>query len=95
MPDGSWLGDLRGVRDRKSEPMPIRVIDYTIDDGRASSAHSEGYRLFTTLLDPAEVSATDLAAAYHQRWEVGLSAFLCKDLTLSDGVRPGRVGQGT
>jgi IS4 transposase len=50
--------------------MPIRVIDYTIDDGRASSAHPEGYRLFTTLLDPAEVSATDLAAAYHQRWEV-------------------------
>ena len=47
--------------------MLVRVIDYTIDDGRANP---ETYRVFTTLLDPEEVSATELAAAYHQRWEV-------------------------
>ena len=41
--------------------MLVRVIDYTIDDGRQNAT---GYRLFTTLLDPAEVPTVDLAAAY-------------------------------
>ena len=67
LPDGSWLAHLRAAKDRRSEPMLVRVIDYTIDDGRANP---ETYRVFTTLLDPEEVSATELAAAYHQRWEV-------------------------
>ncbi|MGH8837664.1 MAG: transposase [Jiangellaceae bacterium] len=31
------------------------------------------YRLFTTLLDAAEVTAVDLAAAYAQRWEIELA----------------------
>jgi len=70
LPDGSWLAHLRKSTDRKSEPMLVRVVDYTIDDGRANP---ESYRLFTTLLDPDEVSATDLAAAYHERWEVELT----------------------
>jgi hypothetical protein len=66
--DGSWLAHLKKSTDRTtSPPMPVRVVDYTIDDGRANP---ETYRLFTTLLDPDEVPATDLAAAYHQRWEV-------------------------
>ncbi len=67
LPDGSWLGHLRKSKDRKSEPMLARVVDYTLDDGRTNP---ETYRLLTTVLDPDEVSATDLAAAYHQRWEV-------------------------
>ncbi len=29
--------------------------------------------MFTTLLDPAEVPAEDLAAAYAQRWEIELA----------------------
>ena len=49
--------------------MKVRVIDYTIDDGRD---HPGSYRLFTTILDPAEASAADLAGAYHQRWEIEL-----------------------
>jgi hypothetical protein len=71
--DGSWLGQLRrstGAAERALPPMPVRVIDYTIDDGRE---HPETYRLFTTILDPADVPATELAAAYHQRWEIELA----------------------
>jgi IS4 transposase len=49
------------------EPLIIRVIDYRIDDGRHNE---ESYRLFTTILDPSDVSATDLAAAYAERWEI-------------------------
>ena len=68
--DGSWLAHLQKTTDRKSEPMLVRVVDYTIDDGRENPS---SYRLFTTLLDPTEVSAVDLAAAYNQRWEIELT----------------------
>ena len=70
LPDGSWLADLRQTHSaaaRRAEPMRVRVIDYAIDDGRENP---EPYRLFTTMLDADEVSATDLAAAYTQRWEI-------------------------
>ncbi len=70
LPDGSWLAQLRKSTDRTSEPMLVRVVDYTVDDGRRNP---ESYRLFTTLLDHDEVPATDLAAAYHQRWEIELT----------------------
>lgn len=70
LPDGSWLAHLRqthSVAARRAEPILVRVIDYTLDDGRENP---DTYRLFTTMLDPDEVSATDLAAAYTQRWEI-------------------------
>jgi hypothetical protein len=69
LPDGSWLAELRpsGNAGRRAEPLTIRVIDYRIDDGRHNE---EPYRLFTTVLDPTDISATDLAAAYTQRWEI-------------------------
>lgn len=73
LPDGSWLAHLRRTTPasaRREEPMLVRVIDYTIDDGRENP---ETYRLFTTLTDPTEVTATDLAATYTQRWEVELT----------------------
>lgn len=45
----------------------MRVIDYTLDDGRDNTTT---YRLFTTMLDPEEACAVDLAAACAQRWEI-------------------------
>jgi hypothetical protein len=68
--DGSWLAELRpssGAGRRKVQPLTIRVIDYRIDDGRTND---ESYRLFTTILDPEDISALDLAATYTQRWEI-------------------------
>ena len=71
LPDGSWLAHLKKSTDRtNTPPMLVRVVDYTIDDGRTNP---ERYRLFTTLLDPDQTSASDLAAAYHQRWEIELT----------------------
>jgi len=70
LPDGSWLAHLRRATDRRSEPMLVRVVDYTVADGRDNSTT---YRLFTTVLDPGEVSAVDLPAAYAQRWEIELA----------------------
>jgi hypothetical protein len=69
LPDGSHLAELRpsGNAGRKASPLIIRVVEYRIDDGRRND---ETYRLFTTILDPTDVSAVDLAAAYSQRWEI-------------------------
>lgn len=67
--DGTWIGELRpgGNAGRHAEPHRVRVIDYRIDDGRTND---NTYRLFTTILDPDDASAVDLAAAYAQRWEI-------------------------
>ncbi len=73
LPDGSWLAHLRRTTPaaaRREEPMLVRVVDYTVEDGRENPTT---YRLFTTLLNPAEVPAVDLAAAYTQRWEIELT----------------------
>ena len=73
LPDRSWLAHLQQAHcaaARAAEPMLVRVIDYTIDDGRDNPAT---YRLFTTLTDPDQASAVDLAAAYAQRWEIELT----------------------
>lgn len=71
LPDGSWLAriDQPNNQRRTAEPMTVRVIDYTIDDGRGTNSGTD-YRLFTTITDPAQASATDLALAYGQRWEI-------------------------
>ena len=67
--DGSWLAELRpaGNAGRKAAPLAVRVIDYSIDDGRPNDTT---YRLLTTIVDPDEATAADLAAAYAQRWEI-------------------------
>jgi len=67
--DGSWLAELRpsGNPGRSAEPLVVRVIDYELDDGRDND---EQYRLLTTILDPDDVSAADLAVAYAERWEI-------------------------
>ena len=67
--DGTWLAELRPAANagRTTAPLTIRVIDYQLDDGRPNDTK---YRLFTTLLDPTEAPAVDLAVAYAQRWEI-------------------------
>ena len=68
--DGSWLGELRANNTKlNTEHVVVRVVDYEIDDGRAEGALGP-FRLFTTILDTAEVTAVDLASAYGQRWEI-------------------------
>ena len=70
LPDQSWLGRIRLSTDNTAEPIMVRVIDYSLDDGRDNP---QSYRLFTTIMDPDVASATELAAAYVQRWEIELA----------------------
>ncbi|MDA8265761.1 MAG: IS4 family transposase [Actinomycetota bacterium] len=67
--DGSWLAEVfDSVADRKrAHPVVVRVVEYTIADGRDPTGP---FRLITTILDPNEASATELATTYAERWEI-------------------------
>lgn len=68
--DGSWLSHLRRTVNyhmRKTDVV-VRVIDYGIDDPGRPQAEPR-YRLITTILDPDDAPAAELAALYPQRWE--------------------------
>lgn len=67
--DGSYLSTVFAATDRnKRAGQTLRVIDYTL---QGAAVPGEGsYRLVTNLLDPDVAPAPELAALYHERWEV-------------------------
>ncbi|MFZ2448680.1 MAG: IS4 family transposase [Syntrophobacteraceae bacterium] len=68
--DGSYLSKIyRSTYDRQKDRkgVVVRVIEYTLE-GVAGAEPL--YRLLTTILDPAEAPANELAALYHERWEI-------------------------
>jgi hypothetical protein len=70
LPDGSYLSRIYpSERDwrRKSNSIIVRVIDYELD-GVADAEPI--YRLVTTILDHEKAPAKELAALYHERWEI-------------------------
>ncbi|MGW7056896.1 IS4 family transposase [Streptomyces sp. NPDC054888] len=65
--DGSYLSEIVATGDRgRRDPARVRVIEYTL--GR--SGDDTVYRLITTICDPDQAPAGDLAGLYHQRWEI-------------------------
>ncbi|GAA2976848.1 IS4 family transposase [Streptomyces lactacystinicus] len=67
--DGSYLSEIVAKRDhyRRADPERVRVIEYTLGhDGGDGTV----YRLITSILDPADAPAVELAALYAQRWEI-------------------------
>jgi hypothetical protein len=72
--DGSILAALRpsdAHRRKQGERLLVRVISYTITDP-SLPGYGETYRVLTTLLDPRQAPAHELACAYHERWEIEL-----------------------
>jgi hypothetical protein len=82
LPDGSFLSEISAKRTRGngyqiplsavSDPrdathIPVRVVEYTITGHGADT--SETFRLITTILNPNDATAVELAAAYQERWE--------------------------
>ena len=69
--DGSYLSTIAptGVpkAQAKEQALVVRVIEYALP-GLADALPR--YRLLTTLLDPVSAPALELAALYHQRWQV-------------------------
>jgi Insertion element 4 transposase N-terminal/Transposase DDE domain len=70
LPDGSYLSHIYpSERDRrhKTNGIKVRVIDYHLE-GVADAEPI--YRLVTTILDHQQAPADELAALYHERWEI-------------------------
>lgn len=69
--DGSYLSEIKptglGRAEAQAKAVAVRVIEYTLP-GLADA--QPRYRLLTTLLDPVAAPALELAALYHERWEV-------------------------
>jgi hypothetical protein len=68
--DGSYLSRIypsQQDRQRQRHGVVVRVIDYRLE-GVAGAEPI--YRLVTTILDPDKAPAPELAALYHERWEI-------------------------
>jgi len=70
LPDGSYLSHVYPSEPdwrHKTNGQVIRVIDYRLEGIEGSEPI---YRLATTILDPGKAPASELAALYHERWEI-------------------------
>jgi len=70
LPDGSYLSHVYpSERDwrHQTNGTALRVIDYRLEGVEGAEPL---YRLATTILDPDKAPAEELAALYHQRWEI-------------------------
>jgi IS4 transposase len=68
--DGSYLTTVYpGDKDRRYRRggVRVRVVEYRLE-GVAGAEPL--YRLVTSILDPAQAPAAELAALYHERWEI-------------------------
>ncbi len=70
LPDGSYLSRLyASTSDRRNrrKAIVVRAVDYRLKDVPDAEPV---YRLITTILDPKQAPAKELAALYHERWEI-------------------------
>ena len=70
LPDGSYLSRIySSQRDwrKKTNGIRVRVIEYTLEGVPDAEPL---YRLVTTILDHNAAPADELAALYHERWEI-------------------------
>lgn len=70
LPDGSYLSRLYSTLKQKRhrrDGVLVRVIDYRLQGVPGAEPI---YRLLTTILDPEAAPAEELAALYHERWEI-------------------------
>ena len=73
--DGSYLSELQPPRkdrlENQAQPITVRVIEYAMPGlPKVPPLAQPRYRLLSTLLDDKQAPALELAALYHQRWNV-------------------------
>ena len=70
--DGSFRSELVASDDKhkRADVTPVRIIEYRVTDPGRPKAETTTYRLVTTILDPEEAPAAELAALYAERWEI-------------------------
>jgi hypothetical protein len=70
LPDGSYLSRIYAStsdRRKRRKGIVVRVIDYRLNNVAGAEAL---YRLITSILDHRQAPAKELAALYHERWEI-------------------------
>ncbi len=68
--DGSYLSKIyRSDKDRRHDTnsITVRIVEYRLEGVPKAEPL---YRLITTILDPRQAPAKELAALYHERWEI-------------------------
>jgi hypothetical protein len=66
--DGSCIAEITPPKKSGLAPFRVRVIEYKLP--AVAEGKDELYRLMTTILDPAQAPAKDLAVLYHERWDI-------------------------
>lgn len=66
--DGSYLAEITPPGKSGLAPVRVRVVEYKLPD--ATNDQDELYRLVTTITDPVKAPAKELAALYHERWDI-------------------------
>ncbi len=68
LPDGSYLSDLHPAQpNHQAAGVRVRVIEYCL---QGVAGAEPIYRLATSILDHRAAPAAELAALYHERWEI-------------------------
>ncbi|MFL5338154.1 MAG: IS4 family transposase [Geminicoccaceae bacterium] len=70
LPDGSYLSTIYpSDKDRRHRTggLPVRVVEYRLEGIPEAEPL---YRVVTSILDPQRAPAAELAALYHERWEI-------------------------
>jgi hypothetical protein len=103
LPDGSYLSEVAAPKvrsagfkipmsaaadPRNATHIPVRVIEYAVTSA-GDRGKPETFRLITTILDPAGLTAIELAAAYQQRreYEISLREIETQMLEPGSGLR--------
>jgi hypothetical protein len=70
LPDGSYLSTVFDSEDRQRGRVgqTVRVVEYLLS--HSATPTQDSYRLVTNILDPEDAPALELAALYHERWEI-------------------------
>ena len=70
LPDGSYLSRIyvhTADRRKRRKGIQVRVIEYRL---KSVPQAEDIYRIVTSILDPEQAPAQELAALYHERWEI-------------------------
>jgi len=70
LPDGSYLSRIyvrTADRRKRRKGIQVRVIEYRLQNIPEAE---DIYRIITSILDPEQAPAQELAALYHERWEI-------------------------
>jgi hypothetical protein len=100
LPDGSYLSEVSAKKVRSSgyriplaavdDPrdathIPVRVVEYNVS-GAGDKKDPEVFRVITTVLDPEDVTAPEVAAAYNERWEYEIALKEIENQMLEPGA---------